>query len=154
MTRWDRTVTPVVSTILVVGIIMVLDTTISVSLFSSTEDLNEAAPIVSQTSGEFEPRADAQRVRITHISGGSVPAEELETVVRVSGPDVDTESRLVNLAEFDAEKDPENTMSYFNEEVKSNDSNTWGVGDTIQFEITVGGADFDEPPVGGNPDAD
>jgi len=78
----------------------------------------------------------------------------LEIVVRVSGPDVDTEARLVNLAEFDAEKDPENAMSYLNKEVKSNDPNTWGVGDTIQFEITVGGADFREPPAGGNPDAD
>lgn len=46
ISRWDRAVTPVVSTVLVVRIIMVLDTTISVSLFSATEDLNEAAPIV------------------------------------------------------------------------------------------------------------
>jgi len=154
MSRWDRAVTPVVSTILVVAIVVVLATTISVFLFGATENLNEPAPIVGQTSGEFEPGADAQRVRITHISGEGVPAEELEIVARASGPDVDTEARLVNLPEFDEEKDPENIISYFNKEIESNDPNTWGVGDTIQFEINVGGADFREPPVGSNPDAD
>lgn len=154
MNQRDRAVTPVVSTILMVAIVVVLAATISVFFFGVTEDLNETAPNVAQTSGEFNPGASAQSVRITHIAGKSVPADELEVIVRASGPDVDTEARLVNLPEFDEEKDPENIISYFNKEIESNDPNTWSVGDTIQFEINVGGADFREPPVGSNPDAD
>lgn len=154
MSRQDRAVTPVVSTVLIVAIVVLLAATISVFLIGATENLNEPAPIVGQTSGEFEPGADDQRVRITHIAGESVPAEELEIVVRASGPDVDTEARLVNLPEFDEEKDPENIISDFYKEIESNDPNTWSVGDTIQFEINVGGADFREPTVGSNPDAD
>ena len=104
MSERDRAVTPVVSTILMVAIVVVLAATISVFFFGVTEDLSEAAPNAAQTSGEFEPGASAQRVRITHIAGKSVPAEELEIVVRVSGPDVDAEARLVNLPEFDERK--------------------------------------------------
>ena len=154
MSRRNRAVTPVVSTILMVAVVVVLAATVSVFFLGVTEDINEPAPVVGQTSGEFEPGADAQRVRITHIAGESIPAEELEVVVRASGPDVDAEARLVNLPEFDEEKDPENIISSFNDEIESNDPNTWGVGDTIQFEINVGGADFREPPVDSSNDAD
>jgi len=66
---------------------------------------------------------------------------------------VDAEARLVNLPEFDEEKDPENIISSYNDEIESNDPNTWGVGDTIQFEINVN-ADFREPPVDSSNDAD
>ena len=154
MSRQNRAVTPVVSTILMVAVVVVLAATTSVFFFDVTEDINEAAPVVGQTSGEFEPGADVQRVRITHIAGESIPAEELEVVVRASGPDVDADARLVNLPEFDEEKDPENIISFFYKEIESNDPNTWNVGDTIQFEINVVGADFREPPVNDNPDAD
>jgi flagellin-like protein len=154
MNQQDRAVTPVISTILMVAIVIVLAATVSVFFLGVTEGINEPAPVVGQTSGEFEPGADAQRVRVTHIAGESIPAEELEVVVRASGPDVDAEARLVNLPEFDEEKDPENIISSFNDEIESNDPNTWGVGDTIQFEINVGGADFREPPVDSSNDAD
>jgi len=152
MNRQDRAVTPVVSTILMVAIVVILAVIVSVSFFDITDNINEPAPVVGQTSGEFEP--GPQRVRITHIAGESIPAEELEVVVRASGPDVDADARLVNLPEFDEEKDPENIISFFYKEIESNDPNTWNVGDTIQFEINVVGADFREPPVNDNPDAD
>ena len=151
MSRRHRAVTPVVSTILMVAVVVVLAATVSVFFLDVTEDINEPAPVVGQTSGEFEP--GPQCVRITHIAGESIPAEELEVVVRASGPDVDAEARLVNLPEFDEEKDPENIISFFHKEIESNDPNTWGVGDTIQFEINVN-ADFREPPVDSSNDAD
>lgn len=153
MSRRNRAVTPVVSTILMIAIVVVLAATVSVFFLDVTEGINEPAPVVGQTSGEFEPGADAQRVRITHIAGESIPAEELEVVVRASGPDVDAEARLINLPEFDEEKDPENIISANFKEIESNDPSTWGVDDTIQFEINVN-ADFREPPVDSGNDAD
>jgi flagellin-like protein len=142
MTEQDRAVTPVISTILMVAIVVVLAATVSVFILGITEDINDPAPNVAQTSGEFEAGASAQRVRITHTAGESVPAEEIEIIVRASGPGVDAEARLVNLPTFDEEKDPENIISFFNREIESDDPSTWSAGDTIQFEINSGGADF------------
>jgi len=38
--------------------------------------------------------------------------------------------------------------------IDGNDGVVWSPGDTIQFRVNVGAADFREPPLGNNPNAD
>jgi len=51
-----RGVSPVVSTILVVAIVVILAATISVAVFDTTENINEPAPNIAESSGEFVPQ--------------------------------------------------------------------------------------------------
>lgn len=167
MNQRDRAVSPVISTILMVAIVVVLATTTSVFFLDVTEDINEPAPNVVDTTGEFvvdEPSAfDNQIVRITHIAGEGVAVEEIEIIIRASGPGVDTEARLVNL--------PSTSSSRLLDENIDGNSNlidqgfgsarlivddgidVWSAGTTIEFRINTGvdGADFRERE---SPDAD
>ena len=80
-----RAVSPVVSTILLVATVVILGTTISVLALGVTDDLNDAGPVVGQSTAEFigdRSGADDQIVRITHIAGDSVAVSEMEIVVR------------------------------------------------------------------------
>jgi len=138
----NRSVSPVISVILMIAIVVILTAVLSAFVLNSTESLDDPAPNVADTTGEFEPGADEQAVRITHVAGDNVNVENIEIIVRASGPELEAEARLVNLPGFDEEKDPENIISFFSREVQGNDPNTWSAGDTIQFEINVGGADF------------
>jgi len=101
MSQQDRAVTPVISTILVVAIVVILAATVSVALLGITEYLTEPAPIVTDTTGEFEagPGTDTQIVRITHVAGDSIEVENIEIIVRASGPGskLPVETRIVNL---------------------------------------------------------
>jgi len=101
MSQQDRAVTPVISTILVVVIVVILAATVSVALLGITEYLTEPAPIVTDTTGEFEagPGTDTQIVRITHVAGDSIEVENIEIIVRASGPGskLPVETRIVNL---------------------------------------------------------
>ena len=166
----NRAVSPVISVILMVAIAVILTATISIFVLGFTEDLNDTAPVVGQTSGEFVPGADEQEVLITHVAGDSVPVENIEIVVRATGPDVDSETRLVNLPAEGSDLDSVNiegdtgiVSEGFGESGPSDpnqviiedyptDDNIWDAGETIQFEINVGGADFRESPNG--PEAD
>lgn len=173
MNQQNRAVTPVISTILMVAIVVVLAATVSVFFLDVAGDINEPAPNVADTTGEFavtppgETAGSNQIVRIEHIAGEDVAVEEIEIIIRASGPTLDTEARLVNLptdSYFSNAIDSSNiqgddliidtTNSPPNQVIIPADSNTWGAGDTIQFRISVGGADFREPPQTGNPDAD
>jgi len=101
MDQQNRAVTPVISTILMVAIVVILAATVSVAFFGFAGDINEPAPIVADTTGEFELETDAyqsnQIVRITHIAGEKVPVEDIEIIVQASGSGVDTQVRLINL---------------------------------------------------------
>jgi flagellin-like protein len=55
MYKQNRAATPVIATILMVAIVVVLAATISVLFLGVTEDVNEPAPNVADTTGEFEP---------------------------------------------------------------------------------------------------
>jgi flagellin-like protein len=168
----NRAVSPVISVILMVAIAVILTATISVFVLGFTEDLNDTAPVVGQTSGEFVPGADEQEVLITHVAGDSVPVENIEIVVRATGPGVDSETRLVNLpaegSDIDSvniegdtgiisrgygESGPSDPNQVIIEDYPTDD-NMWDAGETIQFEINVGGADFREPPNRTGPEAD
>jgi len=157
MNQQDRAVTPVIATILMVAVVVILSATASVFFFDVTEDINEPAPNVADTTGAFEAggNLDQQVVQITHIAGEDVAVEEMEIVVRASGPTLDTEARLVDLptdSYFSTAIDSTNIQgdgsiidtrsSAPNQIIVPADSNIWGAGDTIQFRISVSGADF------------
>ena len=168
MKQQDRAVSPVIAIILMVAVLIILAAAISVSFFGVTENINEPAPNVADTTGEFELETDAfqsnQIVRITHISGENVDVEEIEIIVRASGPSLDTEARLIDLPAEDWSIDPSNIQGNVelidktsrtpggakiqNKVIVSADSNVWSTGDTIQFRIRTGAADFreDEDP--------
>lgn len=176
MNQQDRAVTPVVSTIFMIAIVVVLAATVSVFFFGVAGDINEPAPNIADTTGEFtvtppgETAGNNQIVRITHIAGESISINEVEIIVRASGPEVDAEARLVDLptdSYFSTAVDSSNVQGYDmidrgssapNQVIIPADSNTWMAGDTIQFRIKTGttstpeGADFRDDPDG--PEAD
>lgn len=168
MSQQDRAVTPVVSTILIVVISIILAATVSAFTLGVTEDLNEPAPNVADTTGEFNPGASNQIVRLTHIAGDSIKVENIEIIVRASGPGVNEEVRLVNLPGdgfFSGSLEDSNidgndnliSQSFESTEIiVVDDTNVWSSGRTIKFEINAnngpGSADFRENPIG--PDAD
>ena len=145
-----------------VAIAVMLAGTISIFALGFTQNLNNPAPNVAQTSGEFVPGASAQRVRITHEGGDNVAVEEIEIIVRASGPSLDTEARLVDLPAEDTTIDDKNIegnnrsidKGIAAQIIQEDDSNVWSAGNTIYFDINVGEADFRESPKGDNPDAD
>lgn len=61
MAQQDRAVTPVISTILMVAIVIILATVISTFALGLAENLTDPAPTVGQTSGEFEPGSDSDQ---------------------------------------------------------------------------------------------
>jgi len=154
-----------------VAVVVILSATVSVFVLGVAEDINTPAPNVVDTTGKFELQTDAfqsnQIVRISHVAGDSIPVEEIEIIVRASGPDVDTKVRLVDLPAEDWSIDASNMKGdkdlidstsrtpggakIQNQVIVSGDSNVWSVGDTIQFRIKTGEADFRD---GGTPDAD
>jgi len=167
MSQQDRAVTPVISTILVVAIVVILAATVSVAFLGVTQNLTEPAPIVADTTGEFEagPGNYTQIVRITHVAGDSIEVENIEIIVRASGPGskLPVETRIVNLpggdgSDFCAGKGyPGGRLSqnniqgerFFvkescapNQIITAEDSNTWSPGETIQFQISSNKADF------------
>ena len=168
MNQQDRAVTPVVSTILMVAIVVILAATVSMFFFNVVENINEPGPNVADTTGEFavtppgENAGSKQIVRITHIAGEGVAVEELEIVVRASGPDDDLpiEGRLVNLpadgSKFDDEnfdtEDADNLIdrggNSKNNVIISDGIDVWSAGQTITFRINTGAADFREDPNG------
>lgn len=172
MTRQHRAVSSVISVVLMVAVVVILSATVSLAVLNSTEDPNEPAPTVAQASGDFIPGADDQEVRVTHLAGDSVRVENIEIIVRASGPGVDTEERLINLPADDSDIDGDNlqedngliSKGYGESgpadpnkviiEDYPSDDNVWDAGETIQFEINVGGADFRSQPNRTGPDAD
>jgi FlaG/FlaF family flagellin (archaellin) len=151
-----------------VAIVVILAAVISIFAFGFAENFSEPAPTVGDTTGEFVPGADEQIVRISHIAGDSVPVEEIEIIVRASGPgdDLPLEARLVNLPsdgyqtsidsnDIQGDNFIDDSRGLFGTDpdqiIIAEDSNTWSAGRTIEFGINVGGggdigADFRDPP--------
>lgn len=163
----DRGVSSIIGVILMVAVVVILAAIVSVAAFGFVSDINEPAPNVADTTGEFEAGSDfdQQVVRVTHIAGEEVALEDLEIVVRASGDEMDdTQVRLVNLPPGDTTFDDDSYEG--NDDLASgfgltdgvlfDDSSTWTAGETIKFRIPVGGADFRDPPDldPSNPEAD
>jgi flagellin-like protein len=166
MNRLDRAVSPVISTILIVAIVVILAAVISTFALGFAENFSDPAPTVGDTTGEFVPGADQQVVRITHVAGDNVPVEEIEIIVRASGPgdDLPLEARLVDLpsagygkkiddANIEGDDFLDQGTSIDDQIIVVEDSNIWEAGDTIQFVIAVD-ADFRDPPVDSDNEAD
>ena len=176
MDQQDRAVSSVIATTLMVAIVVLLAAAISVSFLDVTEDLREPAPNVADTTGEFDVGADGfqsnQIVRITHLAGDSVDIKEIKIIVRASGPgsNLPKEARLVNLPSdgsdiseknidgqsglIDKTSNPIGGAGPPNLLITSQDSDVWSAGKTIQFRIPTGGADFRDPPVDSDNEAD
>jgi flagellin-like protein len=174
MDQQGRAVAPVISTILMVAIVVVLAATVSVFFFDITEDFdenfNQPAPNIADTTGEFVAgsSADQQIVSITHKGGDNVAVEQLEIIVRASGPggDLPTEARLVEFPSdgfFTRSVDETNVQGnedLIAEQFKTariivvEDANVWSAGMTIEFRIGVGGADFRNSPSDSDKKAD
>lgn len=156
-----RGVSPVISVILMVAIVVILAAVLSVPVLDFAEDLNDPAPNMGTTTGEFEPELDYpdnQIVRIIHTGGEGVALDKLEMVVRASGDSTDKQVRLVNL--------PPDLSTFDDDSYEGNDglvsgqgvsdgvlfdgSSTWAAGQSIKFRIPTGEADFR----GEDPDAD
>ena len=157
MNQQDRAVTPVISTILMVAIVVVLAATISVFMIGITEDVNEPAPNVADTSGEFvidkDYFDDNQFVRITHLGGDSVAMEEIEIIVRADASgddDFPKEARLINFPNPD-EDDPDNIIDSGESSVGFE---KWAASRTIEFRINTGAADFRVDDNNTGPEAD
>ena len=170
----DRGVSEVISVIMMVAIVVILAATASVFFLDSAEVITEPAPNVADTTGNFDIGVDGyqsdQIVRITHLAGDSVDINEIEIIVRASGPasSLPKEARLVDLPSEGSDIDEKNIdgKSELIDEgpnpidgagppnllITSQDSNVWSAGKTIQFRIPTGGADFREDPNG--PEAD
>jgi hypothetical protein len=99
----------------------------------------------------------------------TVNVENIEIIVRASGPgdNLPTEARLVDLPSdgyFDYSIDDDTNVegnkglisggSDAARIIVVDDTNTWSAGDTIQFEINVGGADFRDSAQGDSEEAD
>lgn len=174
MTIDNRGASSVISVILMVAVVAILAATVSVFVFDFGERINQPAPNVADTTGEFvidDPDPDNnQLVRITHLGGDSVAVEKIEVVIRVSGPDVDTEARLINLPAERSDLDQVNIEgdasiidksfgksgpSHPNQVIVEDfptDNNIWNAGETIQFRVNTGAADFSKPPSYDNAD--
>jgi len=94
----SRGVSSVISTVLLVAVAVVLAATISTFALLFAEDVEQPAPAIGQSSGEFVGgTADGdQIVRITHLAGDTVPVSEIEIVVDAPQCDV-SEARIVDL---------------------------------------------------------
>lgn len=162
----SRGVSPVISVILMVAIVVILVTTASVFIFDSSGGLNKPAPFVADTTGEFvidnSQAGDNQIVQVTHRGGDGVAVDEIEIIVRASGPSLDTEARLVDLPADDTTIDNKNIEGNVDlidtsdavQIIQEDDSNVWSAGDTITFRINTGDADFRIERYNTDPEAD
>lgn len=166
MNQRDRAVTPVISTILMVAIVVILAATVSVFFLGIVESTNEPGPNVADTTGEFVVDesyfGDNQIVRIEHVAGEGVAVEEIEIVVQATGPSLDTTARLVDLPVDDTTIDTKNIEENTDlidkglavQTIQEDDPNIWSVGRTIEFRINTGEADFRIDAYNTDPEAD
>lgn len=151
-----RGVTPVVSNVLLVAIVVILAAVVSVFALGVSEDVRDPGPAISESSGEFVAGGDRtdQVVRLSHVAGEDVPVESIEIVIRA--PDCDTEARLVDLPSTgdantidDANIEGDDSLidtrnGEAGELIGSATNNVFTAGETIEFRVAVEGCDFGE----------
>ena len=97
----SRAVSSVISVILLVAVTVVLAAVLSVATLGLAEKLDDTAPVIGQSEGEFAAQDgfDGGIVRITHVAGAVVRVSEVEVAVgaECSGDGTDKHGRLVNL---------------------------------------------------------
>lgn len=157
MTHRDRSVAPVIGTILLVAIVVILASAIAVFALGFSEGASDPGPAIGQSTSEFVAGGDntEQVVTIQHEGGDAVDVSELEIIVDATA-DCDAEARLVDLP---SDGGLDNTIVAENIEgdddlidqstgqasalIGTADSeNTFTAGTTIEFRIPVMGCDF------------
>jgi flagellin-like protein len=166
--RRERGVSPVISTILMVAIVVILAATISVMVLGFSEDLQNPAPVVGQSSGELEPvdGGDGGIITVTHLSGDSVEVENIEIVVDATDA-CGKRTRVVNLpASFSRQSYPtsqfnsenfegddllaEGAIPWFGQEewnaklLMDTADNTFNAGDSFQLRLASGRCDLEK----------
>ena len=146
--RSSRGVSPVISNILMVAIVVVLAATVSVVAFGFAQETTQPGPIVGQSSGELmiQEGSDGGKVNITHIAGDTLSASNLE--IAVDARDACGKSgRLVNLPASGG--DPVPTSEYVRgDDIFDNSYNSidgpigqaggkWTAGETATFRIAL-----------------
>jgi flagellin-like protein len=82
----DRAVTPVISTILLVAVVVIIAATISVLVLGFGENVQNPGPVVGQSTGELEPvdGSSGGIITVTHVAGDPVEVENMEVIVDAS----------------------------------------------------------------------
>lgn len=148
-----RAVSPVVSVVLIVALVVVLAATLSTFALGIGEELRDPAPNVAQSSGEFvgPDGYEGGVVRITHVAGETVAVDDLE--VAVAAPCGNT--RLVNLPAEGGNTPLASSSPYEDENLQGDDiiskgfykedwsagvlhkstKNTFAAGDSFEFRL-------------------
>ncbi len=96
-----RAVSSIISVILLVAVTVVLAAVLSVATVGLAETLDDTAPVIGQSDGEFAAQDgfDGGIVRITHVAGDVVRVSDIEVAVSAdcSGDGTEKHGRLVNL---------------------------------------------------------
>lgn len=97
-----RGASSVISVILMVAVVVILSATASVAFLDISENINEPAPQIAQSTGEFITNKEGTGssggiVKIKHIAGDSVAITDIEIVVRAECDDGTKQGRIVNL---------------------------------------------------------
>jgi flagellin-like protein len=82
----DRAVTPVISTILLVAVVVIIAATISVLVLGFGENVQDPGPVVGQSTGDLEPidGSSGGIITVTHVAGDPVEVENMEVIVDAS----------------------------------------------------------------------
>jgi FlaG/FlaF family flagellin (archaellin) len=81
-----------------VAVAVILSATIATFVLDVGEDVSDPGPNIGETTGKIEVQDGYQGgiVRVTHVAGDSVPAEELEIVVDATDA-CSEQARIINL---------------------------------------------------------
>lgn len=153
----DRSVAPVIGTILMVAIVVILASVIGVFVLGFSESATDPAPTIGQSTGELSAGGATtdQVVTIKHEAGDPVNVSELEIIVDATA-DCNAEARLVDLP---SDGGVDNTIVPANIEGEDDlidespgqagaligtagSENRFAAGTEIEFRIPVAGCDF------------
>jgi len=98
MPEQDRAVSPVISTILMVAIVVILSATISVFVLGLGEDIQNPSPVVGQSTGNIDPNSGGNGgiITVTHIAGDSVEIKNVQIIIDATDA-CNAKARVVNL---------------------------------------------------------
>ncbi|MFC7077467.1 type IV pilin [Haloarcula halophila] len=149
----ERGVSPVVSTVLLVAVVVMLASTVSVVTLGFPSQVGEPAPVVAQSSGQLVRDVTGpggrydQVVNITHEAGDTIQVEHVEVAVDATDA-CGKRGRLVDLPDEAVGSGSPNHIEgdhifdYHSPEGGALDPTTgdtaFSAGDTIRFRLTNG----------------
>jgi FlaG/FlaF family flagellin (archaellin) len=143
-------VSPVVSTVLLVAVVVILASTVSVVTFGLTSQVDEPAPVVAQSSGQLVRDVSGgadQIVNVTHEAGDTIQVEHIEVAVDASDA-CGKRGRLVDLPDEAVGRpspdqiEGDDIFDDYSPDGGALDPTTgdteFSAGDTIRFRLTSG----------------